>query len=214
MTILWTTTALVLLGIGSVTPPVRAQETPVSQYFPLAVGNRWDYELHDRTDAPPVMEAWEVVREEDGVFVLRIRQSELTTGGFEELFIPTSAGIRRLIRGITNKDDPPFFLKGPLRVGTTWDDKESTYEITALDKTVTVPGGTFRRCLEVTNRRKDGKATVVMLYAPGVGMVQRQETFPVIEGSGTFYPQRQDKALLRLREWKLSSAGSEERRRR
>jgi hypothetical protein len=38
--------------------------------------------------------------------------------------------------------------------------------------------------------------------------VQREETFPIIEGSGSFYPQRQDKAVMRLREWKLSATVS------
>jgi hypothetical protein len=93
-------------------------------------------------------------------------------------------------------------------VGTTWGDDDGEYEITALDKTVTVPAGAFSHCLEVTNRRKGGKATVVTLYAPGVGVVQREETFPIIEGSGSFYPQRQDKAVMRLREWQLSATVS------
>jgi hypothetical protein len=62
--------------------------------------------------------------------------------------------------------------------------------------------------LEVTKRRRGGKATVVTLYAPGVGVVQREETFPIIEGSGSFYPQRQDEAVMRLREWKLSATVS------
>jgi hypothetical protein len=205
MTSVRTITVLLLFGIGGVTVPLWAEEAAVNQYFPLALGNRWIYELHDRTDAPPALESWEVVREERGTFVLRIGQSELTTGGFEEFFIPTSAGIKRFARETQNKDDPPFFLKEPLTVGTTWDDEDGTYEITALDKTVSAPAGTFPHCLEVTNRRKGGKATVVTLYAPGVGVVQREEVFPIIEGSGSFYPQRQDKAMLRLREWKLST---------
>jgi hypothetical protein len=38
--------------------------------------------------------------------------------------------------------------------------------------------------------------------------VQREETFPIIEGSGSFHPQRQDKAVMRLREWKLRTSVS------
>ncbi len=178
----------------------------MSQYFPLTVGNRWVYELRDRTDAPPVAGYWEVLREEQGAFVLQTRQSELTTGGFEEFFIPTREGIKHFAQETMNKDNPPFFLKGPPQVGTTWEDEDGTYEITALDKSATVPAGTFTHCLEVTNRRKGGKATVVTWYAPGVGVVRREEVFPIIEGSGSFYPQRQDKALLQLREWTVSSA--------
>src|SRR5207245_5034093 len=133
---------------------------------------------------------------------------ELTTGGFEEFFIPTNEGIKRFAQETTNKDNPPFFLKGPLRVGTTWEDEDGTYEITALDQSVTVPAGTFTHCLEVTNRRKGGKATVVTLYAPGVGVVRREEVFPIIEGSGSFYPPTQDKALLPLQQWQLNASQS------
>lgn len=161
--------------------------------------------MQDRNDgAPPTTEYWEIQREEEGRFVLRIRPSDLKTGGFEESFLPTKGGIKRIAAETTRKDDPPFFLKEPLRLGATWDDEDGIYEVTDFDKTVTVPAGEFSHCVEVTNTRKGGKATVITLYAPGVGIVQRQETYPIIEGSGSFYPQRQDQALLQLREWHLT----------
>lgn len=184
----------------------HADDTSIAHYFPLSPGNRWVYEVQDRTDgAPPTEEYWEVTREEQGAYVLRIRPSDLPTGGFEESFIPTSEGVKRFTRETKDKGHPPFFLKGPVQIGTVWEDDDGTSEITAVNKTVTVPAGTFSHCVEVTNRRKGGKATVITLYAPGVGVVQREETFPIIEGSGSFYPQRQDKAVIRLREWKLSA---------
>ena len=187
----------------------HADDASISHYFPLSTGNRWVYEVQDRTDgAPPAEEHWEVISEEQGAFVLRIRHSDLPTGGFEESFIPTNEGIKRVAAETKDKEHPPFVLKGPVQVGTTWEDDDGTYEITALDKTITVPAGTFYQCLEVTNRRRGGKATVLTLYAPGVGVVQREETFPIIEGSGSFHPQRQDKAVMRLREWKLSTTVS------
>src|SRR5262249_47311939 len=97
-------------------------------------------------------------------------------------------------------------LKAPLRVGVIWEDEDGNYEVTAVEQEAKVPAGKFARCVEITNRRKAGKATVVTLYAPGVGVVQRTEEFPIIEGSGSFYPQRQDKALMQLRAWSLNPA--------
>lgn len=47
---------LALIGLSR---PSQAEEASVEQFFPLAVGNRWVYELQDRTDAPPVFETWE-----------------------------------------------------------------------------------------------------------------------------------------------------------
>lgn len=190
-----------LAGLGNVIL-AWTQESVPSPYFPLAVGNRWVYEIQDRMDgAPPAEEVWEVVREEHNAFVLHIRQSDLTTGGFEETFLPTSDGVKRIARETRDKVNPPFFLKEPFEVGATWRDDDGVYEITATEKTVVVPAGSFSHCLEVTNRRGGGKATVVTLYAPGVGVVQREEIYPIIEGSGSFHPQRRDKARLRLREW-------------
>lgn len=196
---------ITVMLILTISHPAQAADSTLAPYFPLSTGNRWVYEIQDRTDgAPPAEEYWEVTHEEQGAYVLRIRPSDLTTGGFEESFIPTTDGIKRVAAETRDKEQPPFYLKGPLQVGTTWQDEDGEYEITALDKTVTVPAGAFSHCLEVTNRRKGGKATVITLYAPGVGVVQREETFPIIEGSGSFHPQRQDKAVMRLREWQMS----------
>lgn len=200
---------MAVLGILTTSQLVQADDALLSQYFPLAIGNRWIYEVQNRADgAPPAEEQWEVTREERGALVLRIRPSDLTTGGFEESFIPTNEGIQHFARETKDKAHPPFFLTGPLQVGTTWQDEDGEYEITAVDKTITAPAGEFSHCLEVTNRRKGGKATVITLYAPGVGVVQREETDPIIEGSGSFHPQRQDKAVMRLREWQLNATVS------
>lgn len=129
----------------------QADDSTLAQYFPLAPGNRWVYEVQDRTDgAPPAAEYWEVIREDQGAYVLRIRHSDLPTGGFEESFIPTDDGIKRVAVETKDKEHPPFFLKGPLRKGTHWEDDDGTFEITALNKTITVPAGTFSHCLEVT----------------------------------------------------------------
>lgn len=179
-----------------------AEATAVSKYLPLAVGNRWVYELSDRTDAPSVVESWEVNRSEDGAFVLHIYQSELSTGGFEEFLLPTTGGIKRFYRE-TGPEEATFLLKAPLRVGERWSDEDGTYEITAVQKTVSLPAGTFSDCLEVTYRSKESNATVVTLYAPGVGVVQREETYAAIEvGVGpNFNPKLNSKASLLLSKW-------------
>jgi hypothetical protein len=111
---------MAVLGILTTSQLVQAGDALLSQYFPLAIGNRWVYEVQDRADGvPPTEEYWEVTREEQGALVLRIRPSALTADGFEESFIPTDEGIKRFARETRDKEHPPFFLKGPLRVGTT-----------------------------------------------------------------------------------------------
>jgi hypothetical protein len=71
---------------------------------------------------------------------------------------------------------------------------------------VTVPAGTFSNCVEITRWRKETNITVVATYAPGVGMIQREETFPIIGGFGSgadFDSLAKGRTILRLREWKL-----------
>ena len=92
------------------------------------------------------------------------------------------------------------------------------YAVTAIDETVTVPAGTFTNCVEVTHWSASGTVTTITLYAPGVGMVQRDETFSVIGGGigsfdasqfgrgiGGFDTPQQGHAVLRLKERKITS---------
>jgi len=103
--------------------------------------------------------------------------------------------------------EPRFLLKAPLAVGTAWKNEDGRYEITAVDETVTVPAGTFTHCIEIVNKSVSGKVTVVSLYAPGVGVIRRDETFPRPEGS-MFSERRKSRAILRLKEWKLAETNN------
>jgi hypothetical protein len=190
-------------------------------YFPLAVGNEWVYESSEGTEATPVVESWRVARQEEGAFVLQIKQSYVTADGVEEFFVSTAAGLRRLDRQTaspeTTEDELRFFLKAPLSVGATWKNADGTYTVTASGKTITVPAGTFTNCVEVTHQSTGGRVTVVTLYAPSVGVVQRDERFPIVGsgigdfdasqlgGMGGFDAPQQGHAVLRLKEWKVTS---------
>jgi hypothetical protein len=172
-------------------------------YFPLAVGNRWVYESSESTEAMPVLESWEVTRQEEHTFVMRIKQPYVTTDGFEEFFVFTADGVRRLAR--ETGAVPRLFLKTPPKAGESWQNEDGRYAVTAVDETATVPAGTFTHCVEVTHWSAGGKVTVVSLYAPGVGMVQREETFPIIGGLGGFETPQQGRTILRLKEWTVKS---------
>lgn len=199
-----------LLWAGGLQRPSLLQaEAPVSAFFPLAVGNRWVYESSEGSETAPVVEAWEVTRQEGNAFVLEIEQSYLSTGeGVEEFFVLTNEGISRSVHGTQNGTtggaEPSFFLKAPLTAGASWQNEDGRYAITAVDETVTVPAGTFTHCVEVTRWSTNGKVTVITLYAPGVGMVQREESFPVIGGIGGFDAPQRSRTVLRLKEWTLT----------
>lgn len=197
----------------------QAESPTPASYFPLTVGNRWVYEIVARSDDPSEpeqigqKEVWKVVRQEEGSLVLEIVLNTEEGTRFEEFLVPTGEGVKRL--NIKTKDggkpadadpsgtQPRFFIKTPITVGTAWKNQDGRYEITAIDETVTVPAGTFANCIEVTNKSESGKVTIVSLYAPGVGVVRRDETFPRPEGSA-FDERRKSRATLRLKEWKLA----------
>jgi hypothetical protein len=214
--------ALILLALGwgfNDLSILHAEPSPAA-YFPLAVGNRWVYESSESTAVTPVVESWEVTRQEGNAFVVQVKQSYLTAGGVEEFFVSTAEGIRRGDRPAASIEavgtEPRFFLKAPLTVGATWKNADGKYTVTAIDETVAVPAGTFTNCVEVTHSSASGSVTTVTLYAPDVGMVQRDETFAVIgSGLGSFdasqfgkgmgggeVPQR-GHAVLRLKERKI-----------
>jgi hypothetical protein len=213
---------LLALGWGLKEASLLYAEPPPAAYFPLAVGNRWVYESSESTAVTPVVESWEVTRQEGNAFVLQIKQSYMIAEGVEEFFVSTAEGIRHSDRPAANVEamgtEPRFFLKAPVTVGATWNNADGKYAVTAIDATVTVPAGTFTNCVEVTHWSASGTVTTITLYAPGVGMVQRDETFAVIgSGLGSFdasqfgkrmggsdIPQR-GRAVLRLKERKIPS---------
>lgn len=190
---------------------VSAEQSAFSTYFPLAVGNSWVYEFSTSTDAPPVYESIVVIQQDGEVFSLWIKDDFMTGDvlsgdGYQETVFRTSDGLGHpsRVRGTPQKpevlsDKPQLFLKAPLTMNATWESNWGKYEVTAVDVTETVPAGTFKNCIEVTFKAYSGDVTVVSLYAPNVGLIQRDESFIAIAFAGGG-PVR---SLLRLKDWKV-----------
>jgi hypothetical protein len=184
-------------------------ETKPENYFPLAVGNRWVYQSSEGTEAEPVLESWEVIRQEGNSFIVGVQKPFITGGDLEEQFALGSEGVqRRLPSSTTPESQFQLILKLPPAIGVTWQGADGRYTITAVGDNVTVPAGTFPNCVEVTRFHKETKVTEISTYAPGVGMIQREETFPVISGFGDFETRARGHTVLRLKEWKVNSQQS------
>lgn len=189
------------------TPP-EADHTAPGTYYPLTVGNYWVYEFSTSINAPPVHESLTVLREEGDKSIVWIKDdyndgSVLLGDGQEDIVFRTPDGFGYAGRGVIDQQavgvEPQLFLKTPLTMGATWTTTWGKYEVTAVDVTETVPAGTFKNCVEVTFRANSGDVTVVALYAPGVGMIMRDENFIAVAfGSGG--PVR---SLLRLKAWQV-----------
>lgn len=182
-----------------------AAEAASNDYFPLAVGNRWVYESSEGKKEAPTLETWEVIRREGSAFVVATQQPFMPTGALEDMFELVAQGVQRRELGSTNAE-AYLFLQLPPVAGVSWQNADGRYAITSLGETITVPAGTFTNCVEVTRWREKTNVTVISTYAPGVGMIRREERFPIIGGFGSggdFDSLAKGRAVLTLREWRL-----------
>ena len=177
-----------------------------ADYFPLAVGNRWVFESSEGSAEEPALESWETIRQEGASFVVRVRQPFATIDGIEERFVIETDGVKHQVWA-SRDSEPQLILKFPLPdSGGRWQSGDNVYAITASGETVTVPAGTFPNCVEVSRWNKATKIVVVATYAPGVGLIQREETFPVFGAlGGDFDSMARGRTLLRLREWSVKA---------
>jgi len=197
-----TVVLVLLLVVCSLTGAMAiAAETVKTDYFPLALGNRWVYASSEGSEDAPALESWEVIRQDGKAFVIRIQQPFVTLGGIEERFEVDGEGVKRYVPD-TIPPESRLIFKFPPAAGVRWQSGDEIYAITAVAETVTVPAGTFSHCVQVTRWNKATKVTIISTYAPGVGLVQREESFPVIGGlGGGFASPTRGRTVLRLKEW-------------
>lgn len=69
---------------------------------------------------------------------------------------------------ITDYKDEEIILKKPIAEGTTWENEGREFQITAIEKEITVPAGTYTT-IEVTEQTDD--MTIKRYYAEGTGLV-------------------------------------------
>ena len=200
----------VLIALSSLQFPnmmvERLKADQLRMYFPLAIGNRWLFESSESTPTTPVTETWEVTRRIGRGYRLRVQQSLLAKDAAAEFISISSAGIVVRAAGVLEANATQHvILKPPTELETTWKTGAGRFEITALNALAAVPAGIFEDCLEVTFWSKNGQAKAVTLYARGVGMVQRDESFAILGGLGGEDSPRQGKVSLWLSEWSIEA---------
>jgi len=62
-------------------------------------------------------------------------------------------------------------LRTPIEVGNTWQDDEMTYEIEAVDESLTVPYGTFET-IKVREKNINGESELVNYYTEKYGLIK------------------------------------------
>ncbi|HOX46359.1 MAG TPA: hypothetical protein PK668_22340 [Myxococcota bacterium] len=147
---------------GPATPEGPTASHPLEAYMPLAVGTRWVYGTTFQGQPQPDLEV--VLVREEGGFFLDNR--------------PTPSRFRFDAEGLRD-GATRYLLKAPLTQGLKWmsvADLKTVehYEITAVERKVSVPAGVFDGCVTVRMEvRLDERRAMRndMTFAPGVGMV-------------------------------------------
>jgi len=144
-----------------------------ADYYPLAVGNAWSYQLNLLSEKHDLEVA--IVKEEGGFFV-DSHDAKLAVDAF---------GVR---------DQKRYLLREPIELGTAWTNVVSVssierYKIVGVGASCEVPAGHFENCVTVesSNRVEEGVVlTNEMTFAPKVGMVK---VATVLETKGRQVPQ-------------------------
>ena len=147
---------------------VSERSQAARDYFPLAVGNSWTYEISPAPQGQEKDTVTIVSRDEEGFFA-------------------DDHGGRLQHRSNGIFDGDRFLLEDPLAVEHAWiavptPSSVERYVIEEVDRAVSVPAGNFSDCVvvrgEQPGRSADGQEMKVILrwvYAPGVGLVELRQ---------------------------------------
>lgn len=174
---LWVVAAALALGACATTAETKkaAETGPTARdYYPLAVGTAWTYEVN-------------LLGEKRSIDVAIERQAP-------DGFVIDSTGAQLLVDAYGVRDQKRYLLRNPIEAGTKWTNVVSvssveSYEILAAGQPCDAPGGSWQGCVvvESRNRVEEGKVLVnEMTFAPGVGIVRLST---VLEAGGQRIPQ-------------------------
>lgn len=163
---------------GTEEPQEQGEKVSVSDYYPLAVGNQWEYEGVGNEYASYTQKVlyskgykYQVMIDNGGtvsanIYVLNDESLVLIYSEaevYDEKIVLDEVG---------NMED--IIIKAPLEVGTKWESQGNLCEITDTDATVTVPAGTFENCIVIKVTYKESGAFSNFYYSKGVGLVKSE----------------------------------------
>ncbi len=148
-----------LLIVSCAHAPTVAEGPPVSDYYPLAVGNSWTYDV--TMLGAKQQQKISIDKEEKGQFY-DSAGNELSQDAF---------GVR---------DQKRYLLRAPLEVGTKWNNVVSVssyeqYQIIEAGQNCDAPAGQFTGCIVVEGRNRiEGDKTLILTltFAPKVGIIR------------------------------------------
>jgi hypothetical protein len=168
----------IAIACGSPPPapsaPKAASGTGVLHYFPLEDATVFSYETRVEPDG------------ERGLLVLEVRRrrpelAELVVAGRAQRLNVSSSSIELVTGG--------SLLRAPLSEGASWRGDFGRVRVTSIARSVTVPAGSFRDCVETVEEMTsaEGTKSTKTAYCPGVGITLRETQ---VEQDGQFATER------------------------
>jgi hypothetical protein len=154
---------------------IQGGESSAAAYYPLEVGNRWEYSLLAPDGKEVEKKGVQILRQEGAYFVDN-QGGRLTHDAF---------GVR---------DDKRYLLRDPLEAGKGWTNVVSVssiehYKVMSAGEECDAPAGKFQGCVrvEATNRVDEQNIFVnEFTFAPEVGIVRMRTA---VETGGRRIPQ-------------------------
>jgi len=154
-----------------------ADSTP---FYPLNVGDSWDYKTRDGIRETRKVSSIEKV---NGIPCAKVVQMVDGKERGTEFIGVKADGVYRLAFGIAKPENPVLFLKLPLKEGDSWtvegkatgETFKATFKVGA-EKTIKVPAGEFKAFPVSTDDLVAAgvKASSTIYYAPNVGVVMHE----------------------------------------
>jgi hypothetical protein len=149
----------------------------VEAYFPLQVGNRWEYEGEGNEFASYTQE---VVFSEGNRYQLTTDNGGTVMANIFEVRDDSIVNVYKMGESYDHKNllkeqnnIEAVMLKEPIKMGNKWISEENTYEIIDTNASITVPLGSFDKCIVVKLTFKDGSVELLH-YKAGVGLLQSE----------------------------------------
>lgn len=168
---------VLLLAFGTaLAAPVPKELKKKKNYFPTAVGTKWEYVGEDGSDRQ-TREVTEAV-DKDGVRVITILWS---TGGTKQTWElrEDATGLYRSKMGSMDIDPPQRLMNGKLAEGDEWEGeyaqgqvRERYKRVVGKAEKITTPAGEFEAIPVEQTNPDDPDDGATIWYAEGVGMVK------------------------------------------
>lgn len=146
--------------VHAVATDAQGRQLDPGDYYPLRVGNAWEYEVI-AFGAAPQRQKVELVREEGGAMV-------------------DSTGARLSVDAFGIRDDKRYLLRRPLELGAEWTNVVSVssterYRVLSVGVSCAASGKAYENCVTVESRNRikgDDYLVNEIIFAPGVGIVR------------------------------------------